>query len=176
MVIGVGVGWSTSLAVLAAFGGRDLRFVRTPKFGIGQRGGDWRGMVYARGRPWGGLIELGLGLYCAWTLCLVAARGRYSVLPFMALYTAGFLTVGVLTIAHAMPTARRLLLLLAALAAAAAPAGAGDIEETGRRALVADGPAQAIITGTVRSKEPLPGSRAREGRDPQQRVGSRRPR
>src|SRR5713226_4750 len=71
MVIGVGVAWSTSLAVLSAFWGRDLRFVRTPKFGIGPLGGHWRGTVYAGGRPWGGVVELGLGLYCAWTAWLV---------------------------------------------------------------------------------------------------------
>src|SRR5262249_54703077 len=37
LVIGVGVAWSTTLAVLSAFWGRDLQFVRTPKFGIGPR-------------------------------------------------------------------------------------------------------------------------------------------
>ncbi|MGH7418635.1 MAG: glycosyltransferase, partial [Candidatus Rokuibacteriota bacterium] len=97
MVIGVGVAWSTSLAVLSAFWGRDLRFVRTPKFGIGPGGGQWRGTAYAGGRPWGGVVELGLGLYCAWTAWLVGAHGQYGVLPFMLLYTAGFLTVGALT-------------------------------------------------------------------------------
>src|SRR6266481_6806280 len=66
LVIGVGVAWSTSLAVLSVFWSRDLHFVRTPKFGIGPGGGQWRGRRYASSRPWGGLVELGLGLYCAW--------------------------------------------------------------------------------------------------------------
>ncbi|MGH2394072.1 MAG: hypothetical protein ACRDGH_11390, partial [Candidatus Limnocylindria bacterium] len=139
MVIGVGVAWSTSLAVLSAFWGRDLHFVRTPKFGIGPRGGQWRGTVYAGGRPWGGVVELGLGLYCAWTAWLVITHGHYGVLPFMLLYTAGFLTVGALTIRHAMAGPRKVLLLLGALASAAAPGAVGALEETGARALAAEG-------------------------------------
>jgi hypothetical protein len=103
LVIGVGVAWSTSLAVLSAFWSRDLHFVRTPKFGIGRGGGQWRGMRYGSGRPWGGLAELGLGLYCAWTAWVLGAHGHYGVLPFMLLYTAGFLTVGALTVLQAMP-------------------------------------------------------------------------
>ena len=106
LVIGVGVAWSTTLAVLSAFWSRDLHFVRTPKFGIGRGGGQWRGMRYAGGRPWGGFVELGLGLYCAWTAWVLGAHGHYGVLPFMLLYTAGFLTVGALTVLQAMPGLR----------------------------------------------------------------------
>ena len=141
MVIGVGVAWSTSLAVLAAFWGRDLHFVRTPKFGVGPRGGQWRGTLYAGARPWGGLVELALGLYCAWTAWLVSAHGQYGVLPFMLLYTAGFLTVGVLTVSHAMPRRGSAVLVLAILAGAVAPGTAGATEETGPRALAAQGEA-----------------------------------
>jgi len=101
MVIGVGVAWSTSLAVLAAFWGRDREFVRTPKFGIGPGGGQWRGKAYGDGRPWGGVVEIALGLYCAWTTWLFWIHGHYGALPFVALYTTGFLTVGGLTILHA---------------------------------------------------------------------------
>jgi cytochrome c553 len=85
------------------------------------------------------VVELGLGLYCAWTAWLVGAHGQYGVLPFMLLYTAGFLTVGALTMSHAMPRPRRLLLLLAALAGAAAPWPADALDETGPRALAAEG-------------------------------------
>jgi len=115
LVIGVGVAWSTSLAVLSAFWSRDLRFVRTPKFGIGPGGGQWRGRRYASSRPWGGLAELGLGLYCAWTAWVLGEQGHYGVLPFMLLYTAGFLTVGALTVLQAMPRVRGAVLLLLAL-------------------------------------------------------------
>ncbi len=141
MVIGVGVAWSTSLAVLAAFWGRDLHFVRTPKFGVGPRGGQWRGTLYAAARPWGGLVELALGLYCAWTAWLVSAHGLYGVLPFMLLYTTGFLTVGVLTVSHAIPRRQGGVLVLAILAGALAPGTAAAVEESGPRALVTEGEA-----------------------------------
>lgn len=107
MVIGVGVAWSTSLAVLGAFWDRDREFVRTPKFGIGPSGGHWRGKAYGGGRPWGGLFEIALGLYCAWTTWLFWDYGHYGVLPFVVLYTMGFLTVGSLTVLHARAAGRQ---------------------------------------------------------------------
>jgi cellulose synthase/poly-beta-1,6-N-acetylglucosamine synthase-like glycosyltransferase len=100
MIIGVGVAWSTSLAVAAVLGGRRSDFVRTPKFGIDARGGHWKGKGYVARRPWGGVIELGLGAYCVWTTWIFWHHGQYSVLPFLLLYAAGFLTVGTLTIVH----------------------------------------------------------------------------
>jgi hypothetical protein len=140
LVIGVGVAWSTSLAVLSAFWSRDLHFVRTPKFGIGPGGGRWRGRRYASSRPWDGLAELGLGLYCAWTAWVLGEQGHYGVLPFMLLYTAGFLTVGFLTVLQAMPGVRgAVLLLLALLAGVAAPRKALAGDETGTQSLARDG-------------------------------------
>ena len=103
MIIGVGVAWSTSLAVLDALWGKDLEFVRTPKFGIGPAGGDWRGKAYAEWRPWGGVTEVALGLYCAGSAWLFYTHQSYAAVPFLALYTTGFLTVGVLTLVHAAP-------------------------------------------------------------------------
>ena len=103
MIIGVGVAWSTSLAVLDALWGKDLEFVRTPKFGIGPAGGDSRGKAYAEWRPWGGVIEVALGLYCAGSAWLFYTHQSYAAVPFLALYTTGFLTVGVLTLVHAAP-------------------------------------------------------------------------
>jgi cellulose synthase/poly-beta-1,6-N-acetylglucosamine synthase-like glycosyltransferase len=100
MIIGVGVAWSTSLAVAAAFGGRRSEFVRTPKFGIDGRRGHWKGKGYAARQPWGGMIELGLGAYCVWTTWIFWHHGQYGVVPFLCLYAAGFLTVGTLTIVH----------------------------------------------------------------------------
>jgi cellulose synthase/poly-beta-1,6-N-acetylglucosamine synthase-like glycosyltransferase len=101
MIIGVGVAWSTSLAVLGALWKKDLEFIRTPKFGIGPAGGQWRGKTYVTRRPWSGLIEIMLGLYCAWSVWLLWTHRSYAAIPIVGLYTAGFLTVGILTIGHA---------------------------------------------------------------------------
>jgi cellulose synthase/poly-beta-1,6-N-acetylglucosamine synthase-like glycosyltransferase/mono/diheme cytochrome c family protein len=138
MVIGVGLAWSTSLAVLSAFWGRDLRFVRTPKFGIGPGGGQWRGKGYAGAGPWGGVVELALGLYCAWTAWLVGSHGLYGVLPFMLLYTAGFLTVAALTMLQATPGLRGAVVLVA-LGSALMPGAARATEEIPARSLSIEG-------------------------------------
>ncbi len=103
MIIGVGVAWSTSMAVLDALWRKDLEFARTPKFGIGPAGGHWRGKFYVDGRFRGGFIEVALGLYCAWSTWLFFAHQSYAAVPFLALYTTGFLTVGILTLVHAAP-------------------------------------------------------------------------
>ena len=100
MVIGVGVAWSTTVAVLGGLAGRDRAFVRTPKFGIGPEGGHWRGKAYVERRRRESLAELALGLYCAATMGLCWSQGHYEGLPFLALYAAGFLTVGVLSVRH----------------------------------------------------------------------------
>jgi cellulose synthase/poly-beta-1,6-N-acetylglucosamine synthase-like glycosyltransferase len=107
MVIGVGMAWSTSLAVLGAFRGRDLTFLRTPKFGIGPGGGEWRGRAYVERRAQLGLAEIAIGLYSALGTVLVWHHGEYGVVPFLFLYTCGFVTVGILTLLHTAPAARR---------------------------------------------------------------------
>jgi len=98
MVIGVGVALSTTVAVLGAFVGGRREFVRTPKFGIDGAYGSWRGKRYGERAAWGGLTELTLGLYCACAVWLFWEDGQYAMVPFLALYAAGFLTVGWLTI------------------------------------------------------------------------------
>lgn len=105
LIIGVGVAWSTSLAVLGALWRKDLDFVRTPKFGIGPAGGHWRGKSYVARRSFGGLIEIVLGLYCAWSVWLFWTHQSYAAVPILALYTSGFLTVGILTIVHSTTVA-----------------------------------------------------------------------
>ena len=107
MTIGVGVAWSTTVAVFGAFWDRDREFIRTPKFGIGSEGGHWRGRVYVGRRDWGSVVEILLSLYCAWTIWFFWRQGSYGALPFLALYATGFLTVGILTIRHTVARPRR---------------------------------------------------------------------
>jgi cellulose synthase/poly-beta-1,6-N-acetylglucosamine synthase-like glycosyltransferase len=106
LVIGVGVALSTSLAVLEAFVGRRREFVRTPKFGIATASGTWRGKGYGERAPWGGAVEVALGLYCAAATQLFWADHQYAMVPFVALYTLGFLTVGAYTIAQSVAVRR----------------------------------------------------------------------
>jgi cellulose synthase/poly-beta-1,6-N-acetylglucosamine synthase-like glycosyltransferase len=100
MLVGIGVALSTSLAVLGAFWGKDREFIRTPKFGIGSEGGTWWGKTYVDRRPWDGILEIGLGSYCTWAMWDAWLQEQYGILPFLGLYSAGFLIVGALTIVH----------------------------------------------------------------------------
>jgi cellulose synthase/poly-beta-1,6-N-acetylglucosamine synthase-like glycosyltransferase/mono/diheme cytochrome c family protein len=102
LVIGVGAALSTSLAVLDAFVGRSREFVRTPKFGIAGAAGGWRGKGYGDRALWGGAAELALGVYCAAATGLFWLDGYYAMVPFLALYTLGFLTVGGYTIVQSV--------------------------------------------------------------------------
>jgi hypothetical protein len=102
LVIGVGVALSTSLAVLEALVGRRREFVRTPKFGIASPAGTWRGKGYGERAPWGGAVEIALGLYCVATAQRFWTAHQYVVVPFLALYGLGFLTVGAYTIAQSI--------------------------------------------------------------------------
>jgi len=106
MVIGVGVALSTSIAVLEGLVGRSREFVRTPKFGIAGAAGTWRGKSYGEGAPWGGAAEVALGLYCAAATGLFWMDHHYMMVPFLALYALGFLTVGAYTIAQSVAVHR----------------------------------------------------------------------
>jgi cellulose synthase/poly-beta-1,6-N-acetylglucosamine synthase-like glycosyltransferase len=107
MLMGIGVALSTSLAILGAVGGKDQEFIRTPKFGIESTGGTWGGKAYVDRRLWDGVRELGLGACGTYALWHAGQQEQYGLLPFLVLYTAGFLAVGVLTILHSTAHASR---------------------------------------------------------------------
>ncbi len=75
--------------------GRESAFVRTPKRG------DREIKAYRIRLPWSGILEILLGIYCAASLGYYLAAGKYLVGPFLAAYAAGFLFIGMLTLAHA---------------------------------------------------------------------------
>jgi hypothetical protein len=51
--------------------------------------------------------ELGLGACGTYALWQAGQQEQYGILPFIALYTAGFLAVGALTILHSTAPAPR---------------------------------------------------------------------
>lgn len=86
--IGIGIAASNSRAVVEALIGRKSEFVRTPK--RGERATK-RYRCAGTVAPW---VEVGLGLYCAGSLAVYLAQGRYLIGPFLFLYAAGFLVIG----------------------------------------------------------------------------------
>ena len=94
VIIGVGIAISNSRAVIEALMGRKSGFVRTPKKG------DHEIIHYKVCVPWSGILEILLGIYCAWSLGYYLSVGKYMVGSFLAVYTSGFLFIGLLTLAH----------------------------------------------------------------------------
>lgn len=100
IVIGVGIAVSNTRAVLEAFAGKESPFIRTPKRG------DRELKRYAVNVPWLAFIEVALGFYCCLTLWCYLSAGKHCVGPFLAIYAAGFLFVGILTVLHGMGWSR----------------------------------------------------------------------
>lgn len=101
MVVGVGLALSNSRAIVEAMIGRESEFVRTPK-----RGGR-EIKVYRVRMPWLGVLEVLLGAYCCHTLSIYLLASKFVVSPFLAIYAAGFLFIGSLTIAQSLIPARQ---------------------------------------------------------------------
>ncbi len=96
VLVGVGIAASNSKAVLEALIGHKSGFIRTPKKG------DREIINYRRRLPWGGTIEILLGLYCAWSFGFYLVAGKYMAGPFLAMYSFGFLFTGLLTVVHSL--------------------------------------------------------------------------
>jgi hypothetical protein len=100
MVVGVGMALSNTRAIVEAAFGKESEFVRTPK-----RGGR-EIKAYRMKMPWAGVFELLLGAYCTYTLFVYVMASKFGVSPFLAIYAAGFLFIGLLTIAQAFSSIR----------------------------------------------------------------------
>ena len=94
VAVGVGIALSNTRAVAEALAGIESPFVRTPK-----RGERVIKKYRLRFSPMAG-GEVLLGLYCAASFGVYLAAGKYLVGPFLGLYAAGFLFVGLLTAAQ----------------------------------------------------------------------------
>lgn len=95
LAVGAGMTWSTTRAVwqgLTTWGGV---FKRTPKFQLEGRDGKWGANIYRLGADWTVLGEIILFVYAVVTVSVAIQRGQYGVLPFLALYVAGYGLVAV---------------------------------------------------------------------------------
>lgn len=95
--VGIGIGVSNARGVLEALAGKRSAFVRTPK--RGDRAAK-RYRVRGTVQPW---IELALGIYCAASLGVYLAQGKLFIGPFLLLYAAGFLVIGVAGLIETLP-------------------------------------------------------------------------
>ena len=98
MVVGFGICLSNSRAVLEALLGIKSAFIRTPKKGSKTL------KSYASSHSLIPLLEIGLGLYCIFTMIQYVRLGQPWIGPFLALYAFGFLTVGLNSLRDATAT------------------------------------------------------------------------
>ncbi|NLE77658.1 MAG: glycosyltransferase [Chloroflexi bacterium] len=93
MAVGVGIAWNNTVAVVEALLRRPGAFLRTPKFSLAGRHGQWAGSGYALRSNWTMLVELGLGGYALAVAWAAAHTGNWLAVPFFILYAAGFFFV-----------------------------------------------------------------------------------
>ena len=98
MSVGIGLAVNNTRAVLEALFHHETAFARTPKYGI-ERGSDqWTGKKYQQAVAIQPLIEIALGLYFTMTVFYALAYGIYGSLPFLVLFQAGFLYMGLTSV------------------------------------------------------------------------------
>ncbi|MDM8552161.1 glycosyltransferase [Desulfobacterales bacterium HSG2] len=100
ILIGVGVAVSNSRAVFEAVTGKKSEFVRTPKRGAHEK------KHYSVRLPRVMYFEILMGCYCAGSLGYYLFAGKFLIGPFLAVYAAGFLFIGLLTLFHTIKVSK----------------------------------------------------------------------
>ncbi len=88
MLLGVGIAWSNTLAILDGLTHWGGAFVRTPKFQLWGRNGEWWKSNYRVGVDHTLIGELFIGLYAIATVWLTLDR-KDDLLPFVLIYVGG---------------------------------------------------------------------------------------
>jgi cellulose synthase/poly-beta-1,6-N-acetylglucosamine synthase-like glycosyltransferase len=101
MCLGTGISVNNTKAVLEALFGFRSSFVRTPKYGVENKGDRWQGKLYTLPFKFLSLFELFFGLYSLTGLILFILFSKYFISPFLFIYTMGFFYVFFLSIKHA---------------------------------------------------------------------------
>jgi hypothetical protein len=105
-----GIAWRVTQEVwhgLVHWGGT---FVRTPKFRLEGRAGQWTGSGYSRqadGKPVG---EIVLALYALGTVAAALITANYGLLPLTLIYASGFVMVAWMELTQARAAGKRTLL------------------------------------------------------------------
>jgi cellulose synthase/poly-beta-1,6-N-acetylglucosamine synthase-like glycosyltransferase len=103
MSMGIGLSLNNARAVLGALFPRSSEFLRTPKYRLEGRVGDWRGKRYrGPGRGRWTVVEMLFGIYFAGASAHAILNGMYVSLPFYLLFQMGFLHTSFLSLAQAV--------------------------------------------------------------------------
>ncbi len=95
MSIGIGICLNNTRAVLEALLNLKSGFQRTPKYGIRRNTDRWRRLRYRGLRSWLPALELLFALHFGLLIYYTVINGIYPSIPFLCLFFAGYLYVGV---------------------------------------------------------------------------------
>jgi cellulose synthase/poly-beta-1,6-N-acetylglucosamine synthase-like glycosyltransferase len=100
MCLGTGIAVNNTKAVLEALFDVKSGFIRTPKYGIRQKGDNWKSKRYTLALNPISILEFFLGLYSLAGLLMFVFFSKYLVSPFLFIYTCGFFYVFFLSVKH----------------------------------------------------------------------------
>jgi cellulose synthase/poly-beta-1,6-N-acetylglucosamine synthase-like glycosyltransferase len=100
MAMGIGLCINNARAVIEALMGHDSPFVRTPKHCIEGRRTRWTHLHYRAAVNVLPALEVALGMWFVFLCVCACLFGQWLALPFLALFTAGFLMIGSMSMAQ----------------------------------------------------------------------------
>jgi hypothetical protein len=100
MFFSSGISINNTVAVFDAVFGKKNEFLRTPKFGIINRGDDWRHKEYVLPFTKTTLLEIFFAIYGCMAVFISLASGNGVYAPMMAIPTIGFIYVAYLSMVH----------------------------------------------------------------------------
>ncbi|HKZ61706.1 MAG TPA: glycosyltransferase [Nitrososphaera sp.] len=100
MFFSSGMSVNNTVAVFDAVFGKKNEFLRTPKFGVVNKGDDWRHKEYVLPFTKTTLLEIFFAIYGCMAVFISLASGNAVFAPMMAIPTIGFLYVAYLSIVH----------------------------------------------------------------------------
>ena len=100
VAVGLGLSVNNTRAVLGALRRGHTGFRRTPKYGVVDRGDQWRAKRYRQARAGQPFVELALGLYFTVAAIGALATGLFAAVPVFCIFQCGFLYVGGVSLAQ----------------------------------------------------------------------------
>lgn len=92
--ISMGLSLHNGIAVVEGYIGRKTPFIRTPKFNLNQKKGQWEGNKYLKTNlNTVNLVELILAFYFAFGIAKGIQLKDYGLLPFHLMLTIGFIII-----------------------------------------------------------------------------------
>ncbi|MCX8066266.1 MAG: glycosyltransferase [Anaerolineae bacterium] len=89
-LIGTGIAWNNSRAILEGLTHWGGTFIRTPKFRLEGRRGNWQRSHYRLTADWSVLGEIGLAIYALGVTGMAWTLGKWGIVPFLLLYVGAF--------------------------------------------------------------------------------------